>query len=94
MHIHAYPQLTHVLCQSSKQVTRQLCLTAGNAGTWWDTSVLVTNVRNFPDDRGSVMGILKVRVRVGPAHSMSLCRRLALHAHMFVGMSTSICASV
>lgn len=24
---------------------------AGNAGTWWDTSVLVTTVRNFPDDR-------------------------------------------
>ncbi|KAF5835906.1 Nodulin-like-domain-containing protein [Dunaliella salina] len=32
---------------------------AGNAATFWDVAVLVTNVRNFPHDRGSVLGICK-----------------------------------
>jgi hypothetical protein len=32
---------------------------AGNTGTWFDTSTLVTNVRNFPNDRGFVVGVLK-----------------------------------
>ncbi|KAF8069613.1 Dclre1a [Scenedesmus sp. PABB004] len=32
---------------------------AGNSGTWFDTSSLVTNVRNFPNDRGFVVGVLK-----------------------------------
>jgi hypothetical protein len=31
----------------------------GNAGTWFDTAALVTNVRNFPNSRGYVVGILK-----------------------------------
>jgi hypothetical protein len=31
----------------------------GNAGTWFDTSALVTSVRNFPNDRGMVVGVLK-----------------------------------
>eukprot|EP00200_Dunaliella_tertiolecta_P012220 CAMPEP_0202372984 /NCGR_PEP_ID=MMETSP1127-20130417/4087_1 /ASSEMBLY_ACC=CAM_ASM_000462 /TAXON_ID=3047 /ORGANISM="Dunaliella tertiolecta, Strain CCMP1320" /LENGTH=348 /DNA_ID=CAMNT_0048969709 /DNA_START=77 /DNA_END=1120 /DNA_ORIENTATION=- len=35
------------------------CFLAGNAATFWDVSVLVTNVRNFPHDRGSVLGICK-----------------------------------
>lgn len=32
---------------------------AGNMGTWFDTSALVTSVRNFPNDRGFVVGVLK-----------------------------------
>ncbi|MEW5313536.1 MAG: hypothetical protein WDW38_005096 [Sanguina aurantia] len=32
---------------------------AGNAGTWFDTTALATNIRNFPADRGTVIGILK-----------------------------------
>lgn len=28
-------------------------------GTWLDTTTLVTNVRNFPNDRGFVVGVLK-----------------------------------
>jgi hypothetical protein len=28
-------------------------------GTWYDTSALVTSVRNFPNDRGFVVGVLK-----------------------------------
>lgn len=32
---------------------------AGNSGTWLDTSALVTNVRNFPNERGFAVGILK-----------------------------------
>lgn len=32
---------------------------AGNMGTWYDTSSLVTSVRNFPNDRGFVVGVLK-----------------------------------
>ena len=29
---------------------------AANAGAWTDTSVLVTNVRNFPNQRGTIVG--------------------------------------
>lgn len=29
------------------------------AGTWFDTSALVTNVRNFPNHRGLAVGVLK-----------------------------------
>ncbi|KAI8475459.1 MAG: Nodulin-like-domain-containing protein [Monoraphidium minutum] len=36
-----------------------LAAVAGNAGTWYDTAALVTNVRNFPNSRGFVVGILK-----------------------------------
>lgn len=32
---------------------------AGNMGVWFDTSALVTSVRNFPNDRGFVVGVLK-----------------------------------
>lgn len=32
---------------------------SGNAGTWFDTTSLATNIRNFPADRGTVIGILK-----------------------------------
>lgn len=38
---------------------------AGNAGTWSDNSVLATNVKNFADDRGSVLGVLKVMSHEG-----------------------------
>lgn len=31
----------------------------GNMGTWYDTSSLVTSVRNFPNERGVVVGVLK-----------------------------------
>ena len=46
--LHAPAQNLHTLHRSQ-----------GNSGTWFDTAVLVTNVRNFPDDRGTVVGILK-----------------------------------
>ena len=29
---------------------------AANAGAWTDASVLVTNVRNFPNQRGTIVG--------------------------------------
>lgn len=32
---------------------------AGNGGTWFDTSPLSTNLRNFPAERGFVVGIIK-----------------------------------
>lgn len=32
---------------------------AGNAGCWFDTAALATCIRNYPDDRGTVVGILK-----------------------------------
>lgn len=35
-----------------------LCL-AANSATWFNTAVLVTNMRNFPQSRGTVAGILK-----------------------------------
>jgi len=35
-----------------------LCLGA-NSATWFNTAVLVTNMRNFPQSRGTVAGILK-----------------------------------
>ena len=31
-------------------------------GTWYDTACLVTNVRNFPNNRGTVVGLLKACV--------------------------------
>ncbi|KXZ55188.1 hypothetical protein GPECTOR_3g333 [Gonium pectorale] len=34
----------------------------GNSSTWFDTAAIVTNVRNFPHDRGTVVGILKAFV--------------------------------
>ncbi|KAL3138776.1 hypothetical protein ABBQ32_005620 [Trebouxia sp. C0010 RCD-2024] len=33
-----------------------------NGGTWFDTACLVTSVRNFPNDRGTVVGLLKACV--------------------------------
>ncbi|WIA43520.1 hypothetical protein OEZ86_009978 [Tetradesmus obliquus] len=32
---------------------------AGNASSWYDTATIVTNVRNFPNNRGAVVGLLK-----------------------------------
>lgn len=52
-----------------------LAVTAANSGAWTDTSVLVTNVRNFPNQRGTVVGALT---------SVSLWRRV------HIGMRTSI----
>ncbi|WIA09948.1 hypothetical protein OEZ85_010161 [Tetradesmus obliquus] len=34
-------------------------IAAGNSGTYFDTTTLVTNVRNFPNERGFVVGVLK-----------------------------------
>eukprot|EP00878_Enallax_costatus_P019833 GHUV01020938.1.p1 GENE.GHUV01020938.1~~GHUV01020938.1.p1 ORF type:complete len:645 (+),score=182.60 GHUV01020938.1:242-2176(+) len=34
-------------------------IAAGNSGTWFDTSALVSNVRNFPNNRGLAVGVLK-----------------------------------
>lgn len=36
-----------------------LAMLAGNGGTWFDTSPLSTNLRNFPGERGFVVGIIK-----------------------------------
>ncbi|KAI8105064.1 hypothetical protein M9435_000236 [Picochlorum sp. BPE23] len=36
-----------------------LAMVAGNGGTWYDTSPLATNLRNFPASRGIVVGIIK-----------------------------------
>ena len=36
-----------------------IALVACNGGTWVDTCCLVTNVRNFPNERGVVVGVLK-----------------------------------
>ncbi|GBF87528.1 MFS general substrate transporter [Raphidocelis subcapitata] len=36
-----------------------LAVCAGNMGVWYDTTAIVTNVRNFPRSRGYVVGILK-----------------------------------
>lgn len=33
-----------------------------NGGTWIDTACLVTSVRNFPNERGTVVGLLKACV--------------------------------
>ena len=35
---------------------------AGNGGTWFDTCCLATNLRNFPAQRGPVVGIIKAGV--------------------------------
>ncbi|GIL65871.1 hypothetical protein Vafri_19517 [Volvox africanus] len=37
-------------------------MVGGNSSTWFDTASIVTNVRNFPHDRGTVVGILKAFV--------------------------------
>ena len=36
-----------------------LSVFAGNGGTWYDTSPLTTNLRNFPASRGTVVGLVK-----------------------------------
>eukprot|EP00877_Chromochloris_zofingiensis_P001891 jgi/Chrzof1/11702/Cz06g06050.t1 len=38
---------------------------AGNSASWYDTSTIVTCVRNFPGARGTVVGLLKAFVGVG-----------------------------
>lgn len=43
-----------------------------NGGTWLDTSCLVTNVRNFPNERGTVVGLLKSCVGEQTIHANSL----------------------
>ena len=37
-----------------------------NGGTWFDTACLVTSVRNFPNERGTVVGLLKACVGASP----------------------------
>jgi MFS family permease len=39
-----------------------LAAIAGNGGTWFDTCCLATNLRNFPAQRGPVVGIIKASV--------------------------------
>ncbi|KAG7673357.1 hypothetical protein Ndes2526B_g03202 [Nannochloris sp. 'desiccata'] len=39
-----------------------LAALAGNGGTWFDTCCLATNLRNFPAQRGPVVGIIKAGV--------------------------------
>ena len=43
-----------------------LCL-ATNSSTWFNTAVLVTNMRNFPLSRGTLAGILKGYVGISAA---------------------------
>ncbi|KAL4452086.1 hypothetical protein ABPG75_007748 [Micractinium tetrahymenae] len=39
-----------------------LAAVAANAGSWLDTSILATNVRNFPSSRGTVVGVMKAGI--------------------------------
>ncbi|KAL4437504.1 hypothetical protein ABPG77_003485 [Micractinium sp. CCAP 211/92] len=39
-----------------------LAAVAANAGSWLDTTILATNVRNFPSSRGTVVGIMKAGI--------------------------------
>ena len=39
-----------------------LAILAGNGGTWYDTSPLATNLRNFPASRGTVVGLIKASI--------------------------------
>jgi len=39
-----------------------LAVVAGNGGTWFDTTSLATNLRNFPAARGTTVGLIKASV--------------------------------
>eukprot|EP00243_Klebsormidium_subtile_P011987 TRINITY_DN706_c0_g1_i2.p1 TRINITY_DN706_c0_g1~~TRINITY_DN706_c0_g1_i2.p1 ORF type:complete len:601 (+),score=104.52 TRINITY_DN706_c0_g1_i2:271-2073(+) len=48
----------------------QMCLTiaiACNGQTWFDTAAVVSSLRNFPDDRGTVAGLVKCFVGLSAA---------------------------
>jgi MFS family permease len=47
-------------------------LVAGNGGTWFDASLVVTNVLNNPGDRGFVVGALKSFVGLGAGVSTQM----------------------
>ena len=49
-----------------------------NGGTWFDTACLVTSVRNFPNERGTVVGLLKACV--GETKSC----RMGSHHHLVI----------
>lgn len=55
MSVHGFPLVPRN--QAVAAVCNLSC--SGNMGTWYDTSSLVTSVRNFPNDRGFVVGVLK-----------------------------------
>jgi hypothetical protein len=38
-----------------------LAMLGGNSSTWFDTASIVTSVRNFPKDRGTVVGARAAR---------------------------------
>jgi MFS family permease len=44
-----------------------LAALAGNGGTWFDTCCLATNLRNFPAQRGPIVGIIKAGVGLSAA---------------------------
>jgi MFS family permease len=44
-----------------------LALLAGHGGTWYDTTPLATNLRNFPAHRGTVVGLIKASVGLSAA---------------------------
>ncbi|KAJ6929832.1 protein NUCLEAR FUSION DEFECTIVE 4-like isoform X1 [Populus alba x Populus x berolinensis] len=52
-----------------------LCL-GGNSTTWMNTAVLVTCIRNFPNNRGPVSGILKGYVGLSTAIFTDICTAL------------------
>lgn len=70
-----------------------LAVVAANAGAWTDTSVLVTNVRNFPNQRGKVVGEPKTLIFTRALSPVLLCGEgpRAFHAlvHMRAQHSTA-----
>lgn len=44
-----------------------LAAVAANAGAWIDTTIMATNVRNFPSSRGTVVGLLKAGIGLSGA---------------------------
>jgi len=63
----------------------------GNSTTWMNTAVLVTCMRNFPRNRGPVVGILKGYIGLSTAIFTDLCTALfASSPSSFVLMLTLI----
>eukprot|EP00878_Enallax_costatus_P023733 GHUV01025270.1.p1 GENE.GHUV01025270.1~~GHUV01025270.1.p1 ORF type:complete len:293 (+),score=72.79 GHUV01025270.1:288-1166(+) len=64
-----------------------LAFIAGNSSSWFDTATIVTNVRNFPSNRGTVVGLLKSFVGLsGSIYSSVYVSSLAPDATAYIGM--------
>lgn len=58
-----------------------LCVVACSGGTYSDTTALATNIRNFPSNRGTVVGLIKTCVGLSAAvYSLMYSGFLAPHA--------------